>query len=216
MGSGNSAPPEARWVLLVCPEAAARVSLSNSPAQPSLQCQKPTSMHVITLSAVWQPTHQPLLVQSTREVEGLVFRMANGVSQLKKLVDALGGARDTVAHRQRLADLNQKVQTLAHDIKDKVTALNQEPDASPALQAKSKKLLQVCTSVVRCLDLKLGFPPHQSCWPVCCPASTDQKQTTSVWTSSACVMGRQLARFPWPFLLVRALLLRNCAPAEQT
>lgn len=80
--------------------------------------------------------------QGTREVEGLVFRMANGVAQLKKMVDALGSPRDTVAHRQKLADTNQKIQELAREIKDKVTALNQEEGTSQNVQAKSRKLLQ--------------------------------------------------------------------------
>jgi hypothetical protein len=51
--------------------------------------------------------------QATREVEGLVFQMASGLSSLKKLVDALGTPRDTVDHRHRIADANVKLQARA-------------------------------------------------------------------------------------------------------
>jgi hypothetical protein len=34
-----------------------------------------------------------------REAEALIFQLTNGVTQLKRLVDALGTSKDTVQHR---------------------------------------------------------------------------------------------------------------------
>jgi hypothetical protein len=48
--------------------------------------------------------------QATKEVEALVFQMASGLSGLKRLVDALGTARDTVDHRHRIGEQNLKLQ----------------------------------------------------------------------------------------------------------
>lgn len=38
-------------------------------------------------------------MQGTREVEGLVFTMVSDLGKLKRKVDLLGSAKDTVSHR---------------------------------------------------------------------------------------------------------------------
>ncbi len=50
------------------------------------------------------------LLQPTRAAEGMLLRLANHVSALKKLVDMLGGAKDTIEHRHRIADTNSTIQ----------------------------------------------------------------------------------------------------------
>ncbi|KAG2444293.1 hypothetical protein HXX76_001050 [Chlamydomonas incerta] len=71
--------------------------------------------------------------QATKEVESLVFKLANNVAQLRKLVDILGTAKDTVDHRHRIADVNGSIQQLAKAIKEKLTALHD--GAGPAAGA---------------------------------------------------------------------------------
>ena len=56
----------------------------------------------------------PLKLQGSRGVEGLLLRLANSVSALKKAVDALGGPKDTVDHRHRIADINVTIQVCLH------------------------------------------------------------------------------------------------------
>jgi hypothetical protein len=50
---------------------------------------------------------------ATREVEGLVFKLANSAGQLRKLVDVLGSAKDTVDHRRRIAEVNAATQEVS-------------------------------------------------------------------------------------------------------
>ncbi|KAG2425755.1 hypothetical protein HYH02_014971 [Chlamydomonas schloesseri] len=70
--------------------------------------------------------------QGTKEVESLVFKLANNVAQLRKLVDILGTAKDTVDHRHRIADVNGSIQQLAKAIKEKITTLHDGAGAGPA------------------------------------------------------------------------------------
>ncbi|KAI8471884.1 MAG: hypothetical protein J3K34DRAFT_458129 [Monoraphidium minutum] len=95
--------------------------------------------------------------QATREVEGLVFQMASGMAGLKKLVDALGTARDTVDHRRRISEANIKLQARAQitncctppgadtakAIKERLTALGHgKAEMPPAAQQKVRRLMQ--------------------------------------------------------------------------
>jgi len=47
---------------------------------------------------------------SARPVETMLLKLANNVSALKKLVDALGGPKDTVEHRHRISSTNNAIQ----------------------------------------------------------------------------------------------------------
>lgn len=91
--------------------------------------------------------------KATKEVEGLVFQLASSLAQLKKLVDALGGPKDTLDHRHRLAAQQQRIQGLAKDVKARLTSLseegNQEAASSPQLQIKAKKLVQEFASLLQ-------------------------------------------------------------------
>mmetsp|Transcript_10399 Transcript_10399/g.18107 ORF Transcript_10399/g.18107 Transcript_10399/m.18107 type:complete len:277 (+) Transcript_10399:108-938(+) len=93
-------------------------------------------------SSETRPLLQPLGTMF-RLVEGLLLKVANNIAGLKKQVDILGTARDTVDHRHRLAATNTTIQDLARQIKDTLTrdaaAMSSAP---PADQQKHMKLLQ--------------------------------------------------------------------------
>ncbi|GFR47069.1 hypothetical protein Agub_g8755 [Astrephomene gubernaculifera] len=76
--------------------------------------------------------------QATREVEGLVFKLVSSVSQLRKLVDLLGTAKDTVDHRHRIGEANVKIQELAKTIKEKLTELHDAAAPSGAAPAPAR------------------------------------------------------------------------------
>ncbi len=91
-----------------------------------------------------------LYPQTTRDVERLVFQMASSVAQLKRQVDALGTAKDTVDHRHRLAEQNGKVQGLARQIKERLTAQSEDKGAqSPPQVAKTRKLMQDFAAILQ-------------------------------------------------------------------
>ncbi|KAG2488036.1 hypothetical protein HYH03_013342 [Edaphochlamys debaryana] len=101
----------------------------------------------------------------TREVEALIFKLAGSVSQLRKLVDLLGTAKDTLDHRHRITNLNTTIHELNMSIKDKLTGLCGDSgpggagaagpgpgSSSPALeqqQLKAKRLLQDFASILQ-------------------------------------------------------------------
>ncbi|KAG1676619.1 hypothetical protein FOA52_008748 [Chlamydomonas sp. UWO 241] len=76
--------------------------------------------------------------QDVRAIEAQVFKLASSLGQLKKLVGALGGPKDTVDHRRRIADTNTAIQELAKSTKSALTQLHTSDNATP----KSRKLLQ--------------------------------------------------------------------------
>ena len=79
-----------------------------------------------------------------------MFKLANGLSQLKKLVDLLGTARDTVEHRHRIGRANASIQVLAKDIKENLTAMHEDRSGtSLGQQAKAKKLLQDFATILQ-------------------------------------------------------------------
>ncbi|KAF8059198.1 SYP22 [Scenedesmus sp. PABB004] len=81
--------------------------------------------------------------QGTREVEGLAFKMASNLGKLKRKVDLLGTAKDTVQHREELGALNRSIQAAAKAIKAQLEALSRERAALPEpQQAKLRKLVQ--------------------------------------------------------------------------
>eukprot|EP00878_Enallax_costatus_P026334 GHUV01028261.1.p1 GENE.GHUV01028261.1~~GHUV01028261.1.p1 ORF type:complete len:258 (+),score=92.36 GHUV01028261.1:367-1140(+) len=83
------------------------------------------------------------VLQSTREVEGLVFKMTSELGKVKRKIDMLGTAKDTVRHREELAGLNRSIQSTAKAIKSQLEGLNQNKAAMPEQQqAKLRKLMQ--------------------------------------------------------------------------
>uniref|UniRef100_A0A7S0UIU0 t-SNARE coiled-coil homology domain-containing protein n=1 Tax=Polytomella parva TaxID=51329 RepID=A0A7S0UIU0_9CHLO len=89
--------------------------------------------------------------QELRQVEAALFHLASTLAHCKKLVDNLGGPKDTVDHRERLAKANSDVQALAKEIKVELKAIH---DASIAngqvdVQQKSKKLLQDFAAILQ-------------------------------------------------------------------
>lgn len=69
--------------------------------------------------------------EETRAVEGQVFKLASGLGQLKRLVDALGTPRDTVDLRHRISEANGSIQQLAKGIKERLVNLHHsEGDAA--------------------------------------------------------------------------------------
>lgn len=99
--------------------------------------------------------------QTTRAVEGGVFKLAGSVAQLKKLVDALGTPKDTVEHRHRISETNQAIQQLAKSLKDQLKALHDSAAAAPSTsgapeqqqqqqqQLKAKRLLQDFANILQ-------------------------------------------------------------------
>ncbi|GIL94920.1 hypothetical protein Vretimale_1032 [Volvox reticuliferus] len=91
--------------------------------------------------------------QATREVEGLVFKLVSNVTQLRKMVDKLGTAKDTLDHRHAIADVNITIQELAKSIKEKLTALHDGLPGSAGVsveqQMKVKRLLQDFASILQ-------------------------------------------------------------------
>lgn len=85
-------------------DAAWRGSSSSILAQRTLALACTPSQHA--RPAAWAC----LSLQATREVEALVFQMTSALAQLKRLVDLLGGPRDTQEHRHRIADTNTRIQ----------------------------------------------------------------------------------------------------------
>eukprot|EP00879_Flechtneria_rotunda_P003180 GHRR01003403.1.p2 GENE.GHRR01003403.1~~GHRR01003403.1.p2 ORF type:complete len:274 (+),score=113.65 GHRR01003403.1:3330-4151(+) len=81
--------------------------------------------------------------QDLRQVEGLVFNMASGLGKLRRKVDLLGTAKDTLRHREELAELNRSIQSTAKAIKSQLEEIsrNREALAEPQ-QAKLRKLMQ--------------------------------------------------------------------------
>lgn len=86
-----------------------------------LRCTEPTSLwgmsalRCCSIKAAPSPVCSPACLpraarQTTRAVEGGVFKLAGSVTQLKKLVDALGTPKDTVEHRHRISETNQTIQ----------------------------------------------------------------------------------------------------------
>ncbi|WIA18358.1 hypothetical protein OEZ85_009823 [Tetradesmus obliquus] len=81
--------------------------------------------------------------QGTREVEGLVFQMTSDLGKLKRKIDMLGTAKDTMQHREELAGLNRSIQSTAKAIKGQLEGLSREKAALPEQQqAKLRKLMQ--------------------------------------------------------------------------
>lgn len=81
--------------------------------------------------------------QGTREVEGLVFQMTSDLGKLKRKIDMLGTAKDTMQHREELAGFNRSIQSTAKAIKGQLEGLSREKAALPEQQqAKLRKLMQ--------------------------------------------------------------------------
>jgi hypothetical protein len=115
-------------------------------------CKLPSQhfVHTRHLVHVHSQHPRPLLLQATKEVEGLVFQLASSLTQLKKLVDMLGGAKDTVEHRHKIGEVNQKIQNAAKQVKQQMTGLHAEKETlSEAEQLKTKKLLQDFTVILQ-------------------------------------------------------------------
>lgn len=79
-----------------------------------------------------------------------MFQLASSLTQLKKLVDMLGGPKDTVEHRHKIGEVNQKIQNAAKQVKQQMTGLHAEKETlSEAEQLKAKKLLQDFTAILQ-------------------------------------------------------------------
>ncbi len=85
-----------------------------------------------------------------RQIEAEVFKLASSLSQLKRLVEALGTPKDTVEHRRRIGELNNSIQQLSRSIKERLTSsLHAEgTSTSPEQQQKAKKLLADFASIL--------------------------------------------------------------------
>jgi hypothetical protein len=59
------------------------------------------------LASLTAPLHPP---QGNRSVEGLLLKLANNVTTLKRHIDLLGSAKDTVDHRHRISETNKTIQ----------------------------------------------------------------------------------------------------------
>eukprot|EP00798_Chlamydomonas_sp_ICE-L_P029059 gene29059-32264_t len=90
-----------------------------------------------------------VLQQGTAAIESKVFKLANSLASLKKLVEQLGSTRDTVSHRHKVAAANAVIQSSAKEIKDRLTSMHGETGTSPEQQAKLKKLLQDFTTMLQ-------------------------------------------------------------------
>ncbi len=79
-----------------------------------------------------------------------MFQLASSLTQLRKLVDALGGPKDTVEHRHRIGEVNARIQAAAKQVKQQMTGLHAAKDSlSEAEQLKAKKLLQDFTAMLQ-------------------------------------------------------------------
>lgn len=97
------------------------------------------------------------LLQTTREVKSLLFQMTTSVAQLKRLVDGLGTAKDTVDYRHRMSEQQSKIQETAKRIKDQITALNTDKAELPEVQkTTAAKLLQDFATILQVLSRPLG------------------------------------------------------------
>mmetsp|Transcript_6840 Transcript_6840/g.18352 ORF Transcript_6840/g.18352 Transcript_6840/m.18352 type:complete len:295 (-) Transcript_6840:410-1294(-) len=90
---------------------------------------------------------------SSRPVESMLLKLANHVSALKKLVDALGSPKDTVDHRHKISNANNAIQELAKSTKDALSQAQEVSSsaggASPDQQYKQKKLLQDFAAILQ-------------------------------------------------------------------
>mmetsp|Transcript_26313 Transcript_26313/g.78136 ORF Transcript_26313/g.78136 Transcript_26313/m.78136 type:complete len:274 (-) Transcript_26313:222-1043(-) len=87
--------------------------------------------------------------QDVRTIEAQVFKMASSVGQIKKLVGLLGGPRDTVDHRKRIADANAAIQDLAKRTKAAIMDLHTPGGAPGDGDAKARKLLQDFVAILQ-------------------------------------------------------------------
>jgi hypothetical protein len=85
-----------------------------------------------------------------------VFQLASSLTQLRKLVDVLGGAKDTTEHRHKIGEVNGRIQAAAKQVKQQMTGLHAARETlSEAEQLKAKKLLQDFTAL-----LQVPLRPH--------------------------------------------------------
>eukprot|EP00877_Chromochloris_zofingiensis_P005278 jgi/Chrzof1/14751/Cz09g14170.t1 len=76
--------------------------------------------------------------------------MTTSVAQLKRLVDGLGTAKDTVDYRHRMSEQQSKIQETAKRIKDQITALNTDKAELPEVQkTTAAKLLQDFATILQ-------------------------------------------------------------------
>lgn len=64
------------------------------------------------------------LLQATREVQQQLFGLSTQVTQLRRDVDRLGTAQDTVKLRQKIAEANQKSTSSAKSIGKRLNDLH--------------------------------------------------------------------------------------------
>lgn len=65
-------------------------------------------------------------LQAVQQVQQQLFALSTQITQLRRDVDKLGTAQDTIKLRQKIADVNQKATDAAKDVGQKLNSLHAE------------------------------------------------------------------------------------------
>lgn len=111
-------------------------------------------------------------LQATREVQQQLFGLSTQVTQLRRDVDRLGTAQDTVKLRQKIAEANQNTTSSAKSIGQSLNALHAEHKTQQTGRLvssfevqKQSQLVQACHHLISTSDFMQNPTVFQTAHP---------------------------------------------------